>query len=166
MMHPCRFFFLLLILPLCLIACDTPAQTHAVLTAMCSSQSTLPAGQVYRMEAAPGEAEYAEDELLSVLYGNGSLPSEFEVINDFSIRLCGFAEPYELAVFRCVSTRDAYDVAQMCLRRADRIQISCRETPYSALVDNARVCILGKYVLMAICDDPLSAIAAGRQAAR
>ena len=164
-----KYFYRFLLLPLLLLAlcaCRAPAQTVDILNAMCDSQTTLPAGRIYRMDASPGDAAYADEELLSVLYGNGSLPPEFEVINDFSIRLCGFTAPHELAVFRCVSQRDAYDVAQMCLRRAERLQINCRETEHASLADGARVCIIGKYVLMATCNDPIAATEAGRRAAR
>ena len=156
----------LFFLVFCLFACESATQTADVLNTMCDTQSALPAGQIYRMDAVPGEAEYADEELLAVLYGNGILPPEFDVINDFTIRLCGFAEPYELAVFQCVSQRDAYDVAQMCLRRAERLQIRCRETEYAELANGAQVRIVGKYVLMAVCDDPIAAVDAGGKAAK
>ena len=153
-----------LLLPLC--GCGRAVTAGEVLDAMCASQSDLPAGQIYWKSASPGEAGYADRELLAALYGEGELPPEFEVINDFAIRLCTFTEPCELAVFQCVSARDAYDVAQMCLRRAGRLKISCRETEHAAMVDGAQVSVIGKIVLMAICNDPTSAIAAGRRAGR
>ena len=165
MKHFC-LCLLLLILPCSLLACRAPAQVGDILTEMIDSQTELPAGQIYRKDAPPGDGGYTDDELLSVLYGDGILPPEFEVINDFSIRLSAFAEPYELAVFRCVSERDAYDVARMCLRRVQRLAISCRETEFADMADSAQVSIRGKYVLIAICDDPQGAIEAGRRAAR
>lgn len=154
------------VLAFLLCGCTAAASTEDILTAMCDSQAFLPAGQICRMEALSKEAQQDEAELLAVLYGGGELPAEFAVINSFGIRLSSFAEPYEIAVFRCVSARDAYDVAQMCLRRIERLRVSCRETEYAPLADSARVSLCGKYVLMAICDDPLSAIEAGRRTAR
>ena len=160
-----RFFFpFALMLSVLLCGCTSSASTAEILTAMCSSQTVLPAGQVYSMEALSGED--VNTELLAVLYGGGELPAEFAVMNGFDIRLSSFAEPYELAVFRCVSAQDAYDVAQMCLRRIERLRVSCRETEYASLVDSARVGICGKFVLMAICDDPISAIDAGKRVVR
>ena len=166
MKHTARFFSLFLCLTLLLISCRASVSTADILSAMCASQSSLPAGQLFCKSAVPGDAEYADSELLAVLYGDGILPPEFEVVHDFTIRLCTFAAPCELAVFQCASQRDAYDVAQMCLRRVERLQISCRETEHAALADGAQVCIVGKYVLMTVCSDPLSAIEAGRSAAR
>ncbi len=165
MKHFCRFFFLSFF-SLCLIACRAPAQASEILHAMIDSQPNLPAGTTYRKDASLGEDGHVDNELLSVLYGNGTLPPEFEFINDFAIHLSSFAEPYELAVFHCVSERDAYDVARMCLKRTQRLAISCRETEFTTLVDNAQVTIRGKYVLIAVCDDPQSAIEAGQRASR
>ena len=152
-----------------------PKNAYEILSAMTQTQPNLPAGQTYRggaAAAANGHADdghtndgHADDELLAVLYGEGSLPCEFEVINDYAIRLSGFAAPYELAVFCCVSSKDAYDVAQMCLRRAEALRISGRETPWESITEGARVCLWGRYVLMAVGDDPLAAIEAGRRAA-
>lgn len=163
-----RFLPLLLTLFLFLSLCGCRRQATAgeVLGAMCTSQQSMPAGQIYRMDAEPGEAAYADRELLAALYGEGDLPPEFEVINDYAIRLCSFTEPLELAVFQCVSARDAFDVAQMCLRRVGRLQVSCRETEHAAMVDGAQVSVIGKTVLMAVCADPLVAIADGRRTAR
>jgi hypothetical protein len=166
MKHVARLLSLLLFLALFLVSCRASAPTADILSAMCVSQSSLPAGQLFCRSAVPGDAEYADSELLAVLYGDGILPPEFEAIHDFTIRLCSFAAPCELAVFQCASQRDAYDVAQMCLRRAERLRISHRETEYAAQADGAQVCIVGKYVLMAVCSDSLSAIEAGRSAAR
>ena len=159
-------FPLAAVLAFLLCGCTSSSSTEDILTAMCGSQIFLPAGQIYRMEALSNEGEYDDTELLAVMYGGGELPAEFAVINSFGIRLSSFAEPYEIAVFRCVSAHDAYDVAQMCLRRIERLRISCRETEFASLADSARVSICGKYVLMALCDDPLSAIEAGRRTAR
>ena len=165
MKHCCRFF-LVTVLLFSLISCHASAQTAGVLLAMVDSQSDLPAGQIYRKGASVGDEGYADEELLAVLYGDGLLPPEFDVINDFAIRLSSFAEPYELAVFYCVSERDAYDVARMCLKRTQHLAVSCRETEFADMVDTAQVSIRGKYVLIAICSDPQNAIEAGRRASR
>lgn len=155
---------------LCLLCamsgCGEEAETGEVVRAMCETQMGLPAGQMYDSGAVAGEAGYAEDEMLAAMYGSGELPPEFESVNHFSIRLCGFALPYEFAVFRCVSADDAYEVAQMCLRRAHHLRVSCRETEFEKVADGALVSVMGKYVLMAVGEDAASAMEAGRQAIR
>ena len=140
--------------------------TADVLDAMCASQPTLPAGQVYLHTATLGDAGYADEELLAALFGEGALPIELASVNAYAFRLCSFAEPHEFAVFLCVSTQDAYAVAEMCIRRTDRIRYLCRGTEYEDIADNAQVSVCGKYVLLAVCEDALTAIEAGRRAVR
>ena len=159
-------FLLALSLLLTFTSCRHEMSADAVLSAMCLSQPILPAGQVYLSSASPGEKEFADEELLAVLFGDGLLPVEFEAVNAFALRLSGFAMPYEFAVFACVSSRDAYDVAQMCLRRTDQLRQSCRGTAFETIADSAQVCVIGKYVLLAAGEDTETAIEAGRRAMR
>lgn len=140
--------------------------TADILGAMCASQPSLPAGQVYLHTAVLGDAGYADEELLAALFGNGELPIELSSVNAYAFRLCSFAEPHEFAVFLCVSAQDAYAVAEMCIRRTDRIRYLCRGTEYEAIADDARVSVCGKYVLLAVGQDALTAIEAGRRAIR
>lgn len=157
-------FCLLLSLP---VGCArrTP-DTADILDAMCASQPSLPAGQVYLHTAVLGDAGYADEELLATLFGDGALPIELASVNAYAFRLSSFAEPHEFAVFLCVSAQDAYAVAEMCIRRTDRIRFLCRNTEYEAIADGAQVSVCGKYVLLAVGEDALTAIEAGRRAVR
>ena len=147
-------------------ACRQDPSPQTVLDTMSATQPPLPAGQCYLDTASPGEKTYAEAELIAALYGNGATPPEWDSVLAFAIRPSSFATPCELAVFRCVSAREAEDVARMCLRRVEILRRTCRDTPYESIAAQATVSIRGSYVLMAVCPDPTAAISAGRQACR
>lgn len=163
-----RILLCLLILPLLFtVGCSRQqVEVAEVLDVMCQSQPSLPAGQIHLSTAAVGDEEYADEELLAVLFGDGELPIELSSVNDYAFRLSSFAEPHEFAVFLCVSPQDARAVAEMCLRRTDTIRLTCRGTEHEAIADNARVSVCGKYVLLAVGDDALTAIEAGRRVIR
>ena len=149
---------------LALTSCGHEAAVEDILSAMCESRATLPAGQIYQSSAEAGEDDFADEELLAVLFGGGSLPVEFEVICAFAFRLSTGATPHEFAVFRCVSSQDAYDVAQMCLRRADLLRRGHIETEWETVTQRAEVSVCGKYVLWAVDEDAPSAVDAARRA--
>ena len=149
---------------LALTSCGHEAAVEDILSAMCDSQPPLPAGQMYQSAAEAGEDGFADEELLAVLFGGGSLPVEFEVISDFSFRLSTGETPHEFAVFRCLSSRDAYDVAQMCLRRGDLLRRGHIETEWEAVTQEAQVTVCGKYVMWAVGEDVPSALEAARRA--
>ena len=149
---------------LALTSCGREVSTEEVLAAMCASQPPLPAGQIFLSTAEAGEEEFADEELLAVLFGGGSLPVEFEVICEFAFRLSTGATPHEFAVFRCLSSQDAYDVAQMCLRRADLLRRGHIETEWETVTQGAQVSVCGKYVLWAVGEDAQSALETARRA--
>ena len=149
-----------------LVSCGREAEVCDILAAMCDAQPSLPAGQVYLHTAVAGEAAFADEELLAVLFGGGELPVEFEVVNGFAFRLSAMGTPHEFAVFLCVSSQDAYDVAQMCLRRVDVLRRGYVGTEWEAMTQEAQVSVVGRVVLMAVGEDPLTAIEAGRRAVR
>lgn len=157
------------LLALCLLLTATlgcsrsKADVREVLAAMCDSQPTLPAGQIYLSTAAPDEDTYADEELLAVLFGDGALPIELSSVNAYALRLSSFATPCELAVFLCISPQDARAVAEMCLRRTETVRRATKNTA-SAVESTVSVC--GKYVLLAIAQDPLTAVESGRRAIR
>lgn len=145
--------------------CGRPAVSpRTVLEAICAAQNTLPAGQIYTNDALPGEAGYADNELLSVLYGDGALPIEFQFVTAYAIRLCGTAKPVEAAVFLCTSRADAYAVGEMCLRRLDLIRRTCRGTPEEAESQNGTVEVYGKYVLFVLCPRVEEGVEAAKRA--
>ena len=156
--------FLTLTLLTMLTSCGHEAAVEDILSAMCNSQPPLPAGQMYQSAAEAGEDGFADEELLAVLFGGGSIPIEFEVICNFAFRLSTGETPHEFAVFRCLSSRDAYDVAQMCLRRGDLLRRGHIETEWEAVTQEAQVTVCGNYVMWAVGEDVPSALEAARQA--
>lgn len=142
------------------------ADVEDILAAMCDSQPPLPAGQVYVHTAVLGDEGYADDELIAALFGDGAKPREWEAVNAFAFRLSTVAAPHELAVLQCVCAQDAYEVARMCLRRADAVRRLWRNGAYAAQADAACVSVCGRYVLFGIAEDAPAAIAAGRRAIR
>lgn len=163
-----RLLLLLALLPLLYFsACAREeADTSAILAAMCESQPSLPAGQVYLKRAEADEAAFADNELIAALFGDGEYPTEFSAVSDFALRLSAHPLPCEFAVLRCISPQDAYDVAQLCHRRLDRIRLTFLNTPYSETVEKAQIETRGSYVLFAMGEDAAAALEAGRRACR
>ena len=156
---------LLLTLTLSPTSCSRETTADDILNAMCQSQNSLPAGQIYHSQAAPGEKEFADAELRSVSFGK-TAETDWEIINHFAFRLSTAGTPHEFAVFVCVSAQDAYDVAQLCLRRSDILRRGYADTAWAEMSENAQICVSGRYVLMAVGEAAADAIDAGRRAMR
>lgn len=165
---PLRLLLLLVLLPLLFLSACVQVETDAstILAAMCESQPSMPAGQVYLKGAEADETAYADNELIAALFGDGEYPVEFFAVNDFAFRLSAHPLPCEFAVLRCISPQDAYDVAQLCHRRLDRIRLAFLNSPYSDTVEKAQIETRGSYVLFALGEDPTAALEAGRRACR
>ena len=65
-------------------------------------------------------------------------------------------------MFLCASRADAYAVGEMCLRRLDTIKRLCNGTEWAEQSQNGTVSVVGKYVILALCPDPVSAASAAR----
>lgn len=158
---------LLLSLLLChLLSCSAhPPTARAVLGAMCRSESALPAGEIYvRLAPQDGEA-YLSDEMLSVIFGNGSLPPEAELIADAALYL-SYTRHCEMAALLCKSTDGTDAIATMCLRRLDSLKsywIGEESAENSMDFDQARVTVCGRWVIMTLCSDPEAALRAARR---
>ena len=76
------------------------------------------------------------------------------------------AEPCELMVFRCVSRSDTDLVAKLLLQRLDALRRQYRDTEQQAVVENARIVILGKYVIFAAVSNAEDAIEAAKATAK
>ena len=92
-----------LILLLCLVlgacSCGKGRAASEILSVMCERAEILPAGQVYQKGAEEGQAEYLSPAMCASLYGDGDVPAEMELMEDYAIYLSSFARPFELAVF-------------------------------------------------------------------
>ena len=159
------------ILILCILLCfsascaEAQASPRTVLAAMCRAEVPLPAGQIYvRLAPQDGEA-YLSDELLSVIFGNGSLPPEIELIADAALYL-SFTQQSEMAVFRCKSTDGTDAIAAMCLRRLDSLKSywTDEETGDGGIAPgSARVTVYGRWVILTLCKDPDAVLRAARR---
>ena len=109
----------------------------------------LPYGIIYRSDASEGEESYMSSSLLLTLYGEDA-SSLVSRTDEFAVYLSSFEKPYEIAVFKCFSVSDAYEIAAMCLSRAERLRVLLHSTDWRALADSARVEQSGRVVVMTV----------------
>ena len=149
-----RYWTVLLIIFL-LTSCTKSNLTpcREILGALVDAEVDLPAGKIYDMRAAEGDAEYLSDSLLSALYGNGKLPPVASSWVDCALFLSLGSHPCEFAVFLCDSHDAAQDTARILCSRLDSIKTLKRGGEYGALLDGARVCIVKNYVVLLISSD-------------
>ena len=141
----------------------TEASAAEVLDAMIGAEIGLPAGQVY-LASAPKESEaYLAPDLMAALYGEGELPWQLSLLEDYGLFLSTAQHPCEFAVFRVRARSDTDDVAAMCLSRLDALRIHYKNTQYASYTQNARVVVIGKYVLLLISSDPDHALSAAQR---
>ena len=130
---------------------------------MIGAEIGLPAGQVY-LASAPKESEaYLAPDLMAALYGEGELPWQLSLLEDYGLFLSTAQHPCEFAVFRVRARSDTDDVAAMCLSRLDALRIHYKNTQYASYTQNARVVVIGKYVLLLISSDPDHALRAAQR---
>ncbi len=158
----CKFsvFFLSVLLVLGLSSCayGKTYDTKKVLYEMIKSEEKLPAGNIYSFKSSPGAPNYISSSLLSALYGEGSTPEVLSNAEDISLRLSSGLYCFELAVFLCPNTRDANEIADLCLRRIDTMEHFFNANSEKLGIDpaclnnikNAKVAVVGRYVLMAV----------------
>lgn len=147
-------FILLLFLVLSLVSCSTDDRsTDDILDEMVSVLPSLPSGTVYRSSAQEGDEDFMSGSLAKAMYGEGA-DKMFSTVEEYSVYLSSFAEPYEIAVFKCYSRTDAHGVLAMCLTRRDILQISLRGSAFYELCDDIRIISRGRYVIMCLTDSP------------
>ena len=120
------------------------------LNALCEA---LPAGVCYRSGAEEGDGAYLAPSVRESLYG-AEAAEIFGVVEEYAIYLSSFAMPYEVAVFRCYSATDAHRVAALCLGRADALRVALNGTPWEGHAEGAQVIARGRYVVMAMTEEP------------
>ena len=156
----------LLILSILLLLCSC-AKEHAtaaqVLDALVKAEIGLPAGQIYLSAAPEDDASYLSPDLVAALYGEGELPWQLSLLEDYGLFLSTAQHPCEFAVFRVRARSDTDDVAAMCLSRLDALRIHYKDTQYASYTQNARVVVIGKYVLLLISSDTEHALRAAQR---
>ena len=154
-MRKLRVLLLALSILLLLCACAKEQATAAqVLDALVKAEIGLPAGQIYLSAAPEDDASYLSPDLVAALYGEGELPWQLSLLEDYGLFLSTAQHPCEFAVFRVRARSDTDDVAAMCLSRLDALRIHYKNTQYASYTQNARVVVIGKYVLLLISSDP------------
>ena len=159
-----KTLLLLLLCPLLLLsgcAAPRPSATE-VLTALCQSQTALPAGRIYVLSAREDDAAHPSDTLLSALFGNGERPIALDGVEDAAFFL-SYASAFELAVFYCSTADGTKDVAEMCLHRLDTLKLYRTDDASVAMLEQARVSVHGTVVVLLLCTDPNAALRALRR---
>ena len=134
-----------------------------VLTALIEAEIGLPPGNMYLSHAETHEAAYLSDDMICDLYGNGELPWQLSLVEDYGIFLSSAQHPCEFAVFVCYSRSDTDQVATMCHARLDALRAHYKGTPFASYTQNARVAVVGRYVLLLISSDADHALNAARR---
>ena len=149
---------------LCFAGCarQLPAPDR-VLCALTESEVGLPPGQIYLASAQPHQAAYLSDDMIASLYGNGELPWQLSLVEDYGIFLSTAQHPCEFAAFLCYSRSDTDLVAAMCHERLDLLRVHYKNTQYASYTQGARVAVVGRYVLLLISSDADHALNAARR---
>ena len=163
-MRKLRVLLLVLSILLLLCACAKEQATAAqVLDALVKAEIGLPAGQIYLSAAPEDDASYLSPDLVAALYGEGELPWQLSLLEDYGLFLSTAQHPCEFAVFRVRARSDTDNVAAMCLSRLDALRIHYKDTQYASYTQSARVVVIGKYVLLLISSDPDHALRAAQR---
>ena len=155
------------ILSLLLTSCGTGAPPPAasdILTAMLAAMEdtaqTLPDG-VIRLTAAPvGSPDRLTETFFSALYGEaargllGDGTVQSPPVQDAALFLSVSPYPCELGVFRCADEDTARAVATLCRGRLDTLSRGYEDSEWAEVAAGGRVTVSGRYVLLAICEDP------------
>lgn len=111
-----------------------------------------PAGALYRSGAERGQEDYLSASDFDLLYGEGSAEEYGPLVREYSLYLSSFAEPFEVAVFRCYEKSDADRVGGMLLRRSDRLKVFLREIGrYETEGECICVTVVEEYAILVMC---------------
>ena len=144
-----RWLVLCLASLLCLCSCaQEQRRAGVILGEYLAEQEGLPQGEIYYSGLSEGEAGHFSDRLAILMYGERAVRQTFPLIEEYAIFLCSFAEPCEIAVFRCYEKSDADRVAEMCLERVEQMRILLGGTDFRTRADRATVTVEGCLVTM------------------
>lgn len=137
-----------------------------VLNEMMDAEVGLPAGKTYSLRATRGENEFLSESLINSLYGEGGVPPMREGWLDIALFMPLSAHPCELAVFLCNSSDTAKDTARLLCRRLDIIRVARGGEQYVSIIDNAKIAVVGNYVLFIVSSDSENCLKAAKKALR
>lgn len=134
---------------LMLAGCARRADVCDVLAAALGSAPDRPEGTVYSTSAESGSPCALDSELAAVLWGNGSPPPAFALVNSAAVFLPTGQVAFEAAVLECTSTDSASDVALMCCERGEALGRAAGDSGAEV-----SVAIYGRYVVALLCRSP------------
>lgn len=152
-----------------LSSCSADPQSvpcREVLSAMVQAEKSLPAGRYYSLAAQDGSDEHMTDDLISLLFGNGSYPTAADGWIDCALYLSLGESPVEFAVILCKNRDVARDTAELLHIRLSAIKHTKTSPGYAEMLDGASVTLIGNYAFLIISSDTESVLRAAKKAIR
>lgn len=145
-------------------ACD-------VLSEMLAAAKGLPVGSFYSSKSEKGASNYLSESLMTALYGTDSFPEVFARAEEIAVWLSSGIYACEFAVFLCSNRRDAEEISDLCLGRIDTMRHFINANSERLSLDpsgsenlkNAKVKVVGQYVIMAVWKDADISINAAKE---
>ena len=164
----CLAAFFAILMLFSITSCDKlePPTCRAVLDEMLNSEVGLPAGRIYSLRAERGHDEFLSESTINSLYGDGGVPPMREGWLDVALFMPLSSHPCELAVFLCDSSDTAKDTARLLCRRLDVIRVAKGDKKHLSLIDNAKIAVVGNYVLFIISSDSENCLKNAKKALR
>ena len=150
----CLFFTLVFALSIPLNACSptSPKNAAEVLQAICREETDLPSGKVFLYGLSDEMHPTLTEDMLTALYGDGDLPPAIDEADAAACYL-SYAHPFELSLFCAKSVDGAHALAEMLLRRADRIRALYGDPTYGTYLENTKVTDIGRWVLLSVTEN-------------
>ena len=137
-----------------------------VLSAMVQAERSLTVGKYYTLAAHDGGDEYMTDELIALLFGNGSYPKAADGWIDCALYLSLGESPMEFAIILCKNRDVARDTAELLSCRLSAIKHTKNSPEYAEMLDSAGITLIGNYAFLIISSDTESVLRAAKRAIR
>ena len=160
-------FALVFFLALSCFGCsDKYKSAEEAFSVFSDAYGNLPAGKLYLSRSSEWEDTYLPEEIIYSLYEGINGECEYDYVAESAIYLStSLYNFYEVAIFICHSNSDTEAVAKMCHKRID---VARRLHSYANTdaIENARVEIHGRMVIMCVLPDAEGTARAFRALAR
>lgn len=135
-----------------------------ILETMMTAELSLPAGEVYDMQAANGDDEYLSRALLRALLPDNSMIDITEDWLDCAIFLPSSEHPCEFFAVLCQNRDAAKDTASILGTRLASIRLAKEDE--GGMLEGAKVVIYGNYVLLIVSSDSENALRSAKSVIR
>ena len=109
-------------------------------------------GYFYLKSADESSALFLTEKKKKILYGERFFDT-ISSLKDFAIYTSA-STPYEISIFECYSSADAYEAVLACYERADDIKVAMRFGKWEEASKGIFITIYKKYVILAFTDSP------------